>query len=232
MIINILSIFPDAIDNFLNESIIGRARKEKKVIINCYDIRAYANNKYKQVDDYLYGGGNGMLLMPEPIYNCYLDIIKDYDFKPLTILTSPRGILFNQSVAVEIKENHRVINIICGHYEGIDQRLIDEIVDIEISLGDYIVTGGEIGAIIISDCITRLCDGVLKNSESYIDESHYNGLLECDHYTRPFVWKNRKVPQVLISGHHKKIDDFRKKSSLFNTFIKRPDLFEKFKNNI
>jgi len=229
MKISILTIFPKMVDDFLSNSIIGRARKNEKVEINCYDIRDYTENKHSKVDDYPYGGGRGMVFMPQPIYDCFKDVTKDCNEKPLTVFMSPQGTVLSQNLAECIVKEHKHIVILCGHYEGVDQRVIDEIVDIEISIGDYVVTGGEISAIVFSDCICRMVNNVLGDIECYTDESHYNGMLEHDSYTRPQVWNDRKVPDVLISGNHKSIDEFKKMSSLKNTYIKRMDMFKKLK---
>ncbi|MGL5972394.1 MAG: tRNA (guanosine(37)-N1)-methyltransferase TrmD [Oscillospiraceae bacterium] len=229
MKIDILTIFPEIVDNFLSESIIGRARKNNKVIINCHNIRDYTKDKHNRTDDYPYGGGQGMIFMADPLYNCYNSVITKLDKKPITILMSPRGKVLTQQIAKDLAFNYEHIILICGHYEGIDQRLIDEIVDFELSIGDYVLTGGEIAAVVVSDCVCRLVSDVLKNDICYEDESHYNGLLEYDHYTRPAVWLNTKVPDVLLSGNHKNIEDYRKKMSLKNTYFKRPDLLNNVK---
>ena len=211
-------------DAFLSESIIGRAREAGKIEISCHNIRDFAGNKHNRVDDYPYGGGKGMVFMAEPIYRCYQSIIQNLEEKPLTIYLSPRGKVFKQALAKELAENTDHLVLICGHYEGVDQRIIDEIVDFELSIGDYVLTGGEMAAIVVADSVARLCDGVLSDKECYENESHYNGLLEHDHYTRPSVWRDRPVPDVLLSGHHKNIEEYREKQSLENTKNFRADL--------
>lgn len=223
MKIDLLSIFPEFFTSFLNWSIIGRACEDKKVIINNIDIRQFSENKHKKVDDYTYGGGSGMVMTPEPIFNAINNVKKDHS---KVIYLSPQGKTFNQEIAKELsKEKHLII--LCGHYEGIDNRIVEEYVDEEISIGDFVLTGGEIPAMIIMDSIIRLLPGVLRSDESYILDSHYNGLLEYPQYTRPQVYKGFSVPDVLLSGNHKEIEKWRKRESLRTTFLKRPDLLEK-----
>lgn len=227
MKIDILTIFPELVDNFLNESIIGRARKSEKITINCHDIRNYTKDKHNRVDDYPYGGGRGMVFMPQPIYDCYRDVTKNCENKPLTIFMSPQGKVLTQSFGKKLVNQHNHIVILCGHYEGVDKRVIDEIVDIEISIGDYVLTSGEISAIVLTDCVCRMVKGVLPDEECYVDESHYNGLLEHDNYTRPRTFNDREVPQVLLSGNHKNVEEYKRMCSLRNTYVKRKDMFDK-----
>jgi tRNA (guanine37-N1)-methyltransferase len=211
MRIDIATLFPEMCNIILNESIIGRARRASIVDINCHNIRDYSDDKHRRVDDYPYGGGKGMLLMPEPIYKCVKFISDSMDAVPHVIYMSPKGKRLNQSKVVELSKLSNII-IICGHYEGIDQRVIDEVVDEEISIGDYVVTGGELPAVILTDSICRMIPGVLSNEVCFKDESHYNGdgILEYPQYTRPAVWRGREVPDVLISGHHANIEKWKK----------------------
>lgn len=223
---DILTIFPGMFDAVLGESIIGRARSEGIVEINAIDIRNYSKDKHRKVDDYPYGGGGGMVMMAQPIYDAYQAIVKDLDYKPKVIYMSPQGKILNQQLVNELRGNKHLI-LLCGHYEGVDERIIEEIVDEEISIGDYVLTGGELPAMVLIDAITRTLPGVLSSEESYTEESHYNGMLEYPQYTRPYEFKGRLVPDVLLSGHHANIKKWRRQQSLIRTYKKRPDLFEK-----
>jgi len=223
---DILTLFPEMFQS-VKTSIIGRAVNNQILELNLINFRDYSTDRLKHVDDTPYGGGAGMVLKPEPIYDAYKDIVKSIDYKPKVIYMSPRGKLFNQQMARELsKEKHLII--LCGHYEGIDQRIIDEIVDEEISIGDYILTGGELPAMVVIDTISRNIEGVL-NDESVKDESFSDGLLEYPQYTRPEEFMGRKVPEVLLSGHHANIEKWRKEQSLEITKARRPDLIEKIK---
>ena len=223
MKIDILTLFPDVCDNFLSESIIGRAREKGIIEINFINIRDFSKDKHKKVDDTPYGGGMGMVMGPDPIYEAYLSVKQE---NSITIFMSPKGKVFNQQMAINLsKEEHLII--ICGHYEGVDQRLIDEIVDMEISIGDFVLTGGEIAAITVADAVSRLIDGVLSDETCFTEESHFNGLLEYPQYTRPYEWHGKKVPDVLISGHHENINKWRKEQSLRITNSNRPDMIKK-----
>lgn len=220
---DVLTLFPEMFET-LNTSIIGRAVKNQILELNLINFRDFSTDKFKHVDDTPYGGGAGMVIKPEPIYDAYKSIVKNLDYKPKVIYMSPRGKLFNQKMAQELsKEKHIVI--LCGHYEGVDQRVIDEIVDEEISIGDYILTGGELPAMVVIDTISRNIDGVL-NDESIKEESFSNGLLEYPQYTRPEEFMGRKVPEVLLSGHHANIEKWRKEQSLEITKARRPDLLK------
>ncbi|MBO5143464.1 MAG: tRNA (guanosine(37)-N1)-methyltransferase TrmD [Clostridia bacterium] len=224
---DVLTLFPEMFEP-IKTSIIGRAVNNQILELNLINFRDYSTDRLKHVDDTPYGGGAGMVLKPQPIYDAYMNIVKDLDYKPKVIYMSPRGKLFNQKMAKELsKEKHIVI--LCGHYEGVDQRVIDEIVDEEISIGDYILTGGELPAMVVIDTISRNIEGVLKE-ESVNDESFSDGLLEYPQYTRPEEFMGRKVPEVLLSGHHANIEKWRKEQSLEITKARRPDLLEK-KNN-
>lgn len=210
----------------LGDSIIGRARENGLLEMNFIDIRDYTQNKHRKVDDYPYSGGGGMLMSPQPIYDAYMSVAGGLDYKPLTIYMSPQGKVFNQKMAVDLsKEGHIVI--LCGHYEGVDQRVLDEIVDMEISIGDFVLTGGEIPAMTVIDTVSRLIPGVLAAETSYENESHFNGLLEYPQYTRPPVWHDKEIPEILISGHHANIEKWKHEQSLINTYNKRPDMLEK-----
>lgn len=225
---DILTLFPEIIDAVLKESIIGRAQKKGVLKINAVDIREFSKNKHKKADDYPYGGGGGMIMTVQPIYDAYCSIVKDIDYKPKVIYLSPQGRVLTQEVVKELSMNKHLV-LLCGHYEGIDERIIEEIVDEEISIGDFVLTGGELPAMVLIDSVSRLIPGVLSNEDSYSDESHYNGLLEYPQYTRPVEFNNRKVSDILLSGHHANITRWRRKEALKRTYLKRPDLFEKFK---
>lgn len=224
---DILTLFPDAFKTVLGNSIIGRACDKGILEINPINIRDFSKNKHKKVDDYPYGGGNGMVMTVQPIYDAYMSVVKDLDYKPRVIYMSPQGKTFNQQMAFELREEKHLI-LLCGHYEGIDERIIEEIVDEEISIGDYVLTGGELPAMVLIDCVSRLIPGVLSNGNSYMDESHFNGLLEYPQYTRPYDFKGRKVPDILLSGHHANISKWRRLQSLKRTALKRPDLMDKY----
>lgn len=223
---DVLTLFPEMFDS-IKTSIIGRAVNNQILELNLINFRDYSTDRLKHVDDTPYGGGAGMVIKPQPIYDAYQSIVKDLDYKPKVIYMSPRGKIFNQEMARELsKEKHLVI--LCGHYEGVDQRIIDEIVDEEISIGDYILTGGELPAMVVIDTISRNIEGVL-NDESVKDESFSDGLLEYPQYTRPEEFMGRKVPEVLLSGHHANIEKWRKEQSIEITKVRRPDLIEKIK---
>ena len=208
MIIDIRTLFPEMCEAVLSESIIGRARSEGKVEINCRQIRDYSTDKHHRVDDTPYGGGMGMVMQVQPIYDCYTALCEEIGRKPHLIFMSPQGKVLTQKRVKELSEMENIA-ILCGHYEGIDQRVIDEIVDEEISIGDYVLTGGELPALVLADSISRMLDGVLANEDAFTEESHYNSLLEYPQYTRPQVWHGKEVPQALLSGNHKMIADWR-----------------------
>ena len=229
MRIDIMTLFCDMCERVLDESIIKRARENGFVQINCRNIRDYTNDKHNNVDDTPYGGGMGMIIQSQPVYDCYKSICDEIGKKPHLIYMSPQGKVLTQQ---RVKELSRLDNIVilCGHYEGVDERVIEEIVDEEISVGDYVLTGGELPALILTDSITRLLPGVLSDNECFEDESHYNGLLEYPQYTRPFEWHGRKVPEILLSGHHANINRWRRDKSIQRTYKKRPDMIEKIKD--
>ena len=217
---DVLTLFPEMF-SCLNESIIGRARKNKQININLVNIRDFAKNKHNKVDDTPYGGGAGMVMMPDVVYRAYKSL-ENNDAK--VIYMSPQGKTLNQKRVVELsKEKHLII--LCGHYEGIDQRVLDKIVDEEISIGDYVLTGGELPAMVLIDCVSRYVEGVLSK-DSIKEESFSNGQLEYPHYTRPEVFEGMKVPEVLLSGHHENIEKWRKEKSLEMTKKKRPDILK------
>lgn len=230
MRIDIATLFPEMCEAVLGESIVGRARKAGKIEIHCHQIRDYSADKHRRVDDTPYGGGMGMVMQAEPIYRCFLAVTADFEEKPHTIYMSPKGTVFTQRRAVELSKMPNLF-IICGHYEGVDQRVIDKIVDEEISIGDYVLTGGELPAMAVTDAVARMCDGVLASEECFREESHFSGLLEYPHYTRPEVWEGERVPEVLLTGHHKNIEEFRHSESVKITQERRPDLFTKLENN-
>jgi tRNA (guanine37-N1)-methyltransferase len=223
--IDVLTLFPDMFAGIMNESIIGRAQQNDILKINPINFRDYSKDKHRKVDDYPYGGGSGMVLMNQPIFDALEDITKDRNNYRVIYLT-PKGKTFNQEMAKSLsKETHLIF--ICGHYEGLDQRIIDTWVTDEISIGDYVLTGGELPAMVIIDSIARLIPGVLNKNESFIDESFFNGLLEYPHYTRPADYKSLTVPEVLLSGNHKMIEKWRIKESIKLTIERRPDLINK-----
>lgn len=230
MRIDIATLFPEMCETVLNESIVGRARKAEKIELHCHQIRDYSNDKHRRVDDTPYGGGMGMVMQAEPIYRCYLAVTEQIGTKPHVIYMSPKGATFTQKRAVELSKMDNIL-IICGHYEGVDQRVIDKIVDEEISIGDYVLTGGELPALVVTDAIARMCDGVLSSEECFQEESHFSGLLEYPHYTRPEIWEGVNVPPVLLTGHHKNIAEFRHNEAVKITKERRPDMYKKFEEN-
>lgn len=223
---DIATLFPEMCEAVLGESIIGRARMAGLIRLYCHQIRDYTLDKHHRVDDSPYGGGKGMVMQAEPIYRCYQAVCAELDEKPYVIYMSPKGNVFSQKKAVELSEKKNIF-VICGHYEGVDQRIIDKIVDEEISIGDYVLTGGELPAMVICDAAARLVPGVLAADECFMDESHYSGLLEYPHYTRPEVWEGMEVPPVLLTGHHKNIAAWRHEQALKITAERRPDMLEK-----
>ena len=206
---DVLTLFPQMFEAVLGDSIIGRARENNILEMNFIDIRDFSTNKHRKVDDYPYSGGGGMLMNAQPVYDAYMSVAEELDYKPFTIYMSPQGKVFNQGIAIDLA-NYEHIVLLCGHYEGIDQRVIDEIVDMT-----------------VIDTVSRLVPGVLAAETSYENESHFNGLLEYPQYTRPAVWHDKPIPDVLISGHHAKIEQWKREQSLINTLKKRPDMLEK-----
>lgn len=225
MRIDILTLFPVMCEEVLSESIIGRARNEGLIEINCHNIRDYTADKHRRVDDYPYGGGPGMIMKAEPIAACFEAVCKQIKKRPHFIYMSPKGTVFSQKKAKEFLE-YENISILCGHYEGIDQRLIDEYIDEEISIGDFVLTGGELPALAVADAIARMVPGVLAEEQGFEQESHYNGLLEHPQYTRPAMWHEKGIPDVLLSGHHENILKWQRKMSVSETALKRPDMLK------
>lgn len=222
MKVDILTLFPEMFKGVFSESIIGRALENNIFDINYVNIRDYSEDKHKRVDDYPFGGGPGMVMKPEPIYKA-LESLKSNSSR--IIYVSPKGKVFNQSIAKELSSEEHLI-FLCGHYEGIDNRIIDNYITDEISIGDYVLTGGEIPTMVIVDSVVRLLPGVLGKEESYLDESHYNGILEYPQYTRPRVFNGIEIPEVLISGNHKKIEEWRRFEALKVTYLVRPELLK------
>lgn len=228
MRIDIITLFPEMCQAVLGESIIGRAIKNGAIEIVYHQLRDYAFDKHRRVDDTPYGGGMGMVMKNEPIALCFEDICKQINTKPHFIYMSPVGKVLNQSYVKSIADNYENICILCGHYEGIDQRVIDLLVDEEISIGDYVLTGGELPAMVLTDAICRMLPNVLSSDECFTEESHYNGLLEYPQYTKPAVWRDMEVPPVLLSGHHENVNRWRKKKSLLRTKELRPDMYKNY----
>lgn len=221
-----MTLFPAMCDAVMSESIIGRARQAGKVEINCVDIRDYTLDKHRRVDDKPYGGGMGMIMAPQPIYDCFDALCSEIGKKPHLIYLTPQGKTLTQQRVKELSKLDNIV-LLCGHYEGIDERVIEALEPEEISVGDYVLTGGELPALIVADAVSRMLPGVLSDDECFEDESHYNSLLEYPQYTHPSSWMGRDVPEVLLSGHHAKVDDWRRKRSLERTFKRRPDMLEK-----
>lgn len=226
MKIDLITLFPEMCESVLGESIIGRARKSEAIEIKCHQLRDYALDKHRRVDDTVYGGGMGMLMKCEPIALCYEAICEQRGARPYFVYMSPQGSTLTQEKLKELSE-HGNICVLAGHYEGVDQRVIDSLIDEEISIGDYVLTGGELPALVFIDALSRLSPGVLSNNECFTEESHYNGLLEYPQYTKPQVWRGMEVPPVLYSGDHAKVDAWRHEQSLLNTAKKRPDMLER-----
>jgi len=225
MRIDIMTLFPEMFEPVIATSIIGRARAAGKIDIRCHHIRDYSLDKHSRTDDTPYGGGRGMLMTADPIYNCYKSVLLQTKTRPHTIYMTPQGKRLTQHRAAELSQLDGIC-ILCGHYEGVDQRVLDEIIDEEISIGDYVLTGGELPALVLTECVARLCDGVLADESCWRDESHSEGLLEHPHYTKPYEWQGRQVPEVLISGHHANIERWRRERSLLKTAQIRPDILQ------
>ena len=227
--IDIATLFPEMCDTVMNESIIGRARREGKFELHCHNIRDYTLSKQKRVDDYPYGGGHGMVMQADPIARCLDVILWQYEVagkdRPRICFMLPGGKAYNQEKAKELTRCSGLV-LVCGHYEGIDQRVIDCYADEEISMGDFVLSGGELAALAVADSVLRLQDGVLKSSEGYSEESFYDGVLEYPHFSRPDVWRNVAVPEVLLSGHAANITAWREEQSLLRTKERRPDMYD------
>ena len=223
MRIDIITLFPEMFAPVLGDSIIGRARQSGAVEIRTHQLRDYAFDKHRRVDDTPYGGGMGMLMKAEPIALCFEAICEETGVRPHFIYMSPQGKTLNQGRLKELAE-YKNICVLCGHYEGVDQRLLDTFIDEEISIGDFVLTGGEIPAMAFTDALCRMVPGVLTNNECFTEESHFNGLLEYPQYTKPAEWRGIEVPEVLLSGHHANIEKWRREKAVEVTRIKRPDL--------
>lgn len=223
---HVLTLFPEMVLNGLNTSITGKAVKNGLINIEATDIRNYSKDKHNHVDDYPYGGGAGMVMQPMPVYDAYIDAVNNMNGTKRVIYLTPQGKVFNQRMAEEFAKEENLI-FLCGHYEGIDERVLDKIVTDNVSIGDYVLTGGELAAMVMIDAISRKVDGVLNNSESSEIETFYDNLLEYPQYTRPEVWEGERVPEVLLSGNHGKIEEWRRQKSIERTYDFRPDLLAK-----
>ena len=224
MNIDIATLFPEMLENYLSQSVVGRARDKGVFTVKCHNIRDYTLDKHRRVDDTPYSERQGMLMQCEPVYNCFKAVTEGR--KPHVIYMSPQGRTLTQQRAKELSQLDDIF-ILCGHYEGVDERVIEEIVDEEISIGDYVLTGGELPALVLVDSVVRMLEGTLSKADCYEDESHYNGLLEYPQYTRPEIWHDKRVPEVLLSGHHANIQKWRHEQALLTTLKKRPELLEK-----
>ncbi len=225
--VDIMTLFPDTVGDVLSESILGRAQERDFLRIEAHQIRDYTTNKQNQVDDYPYGGGHGAILQADPLFRCWEHLCAQAEKKPHTIFLSPCGKTFTQADARRLAWEHDHLILVCGHYEGVDQRFIDACVDEEISLGDFVLTGGEIAAMAVTDAVCRLVPGVLADPECFENESHWDGLLEYPQYSRPEVWHGMAVPEALLTGDHASVERWRRKQSIARTRERRPDLFEK-----
>ena len=226
MRIDIITLFPEMFEPVLGDSIIGRAQKSGAIEIHTHQLRDFAFDKHRRVDDTPYGGGMGMLMKAEPIALCFEHICEETGERPHFVYMSPQGKTLNQKRLRELGEVKNIC-VLCGHYEGVDQRLLDSFIDEEISIGDYVLTGGEIPAMVFTDARCRMVPGVLTNNECFTEESHFNGLLEYPQYTKPSSWRGMEVPEVLLSGHHANIERWRREKSIEVTQTKRPELLEK-----
>ena len=223
---SVMTLFPEMIETGLKHSIIARAIEAGHISLECVNIRDYTKNKHNKVDDYTYGGGAGMLMQAQPVYDCYKAITSE-DEKPRVIYLTPQGTPFNQSMAVEFSNSDHLV-FLCGHYEGIDERVLETIVTDYVSIGDYVLTGGELPAMVMIDAISRNIPGVLHNSDSADTESFSDGLLEYPQYSRPEVWNDMRVPEILLSGDHAKVCAWRHEQSLKRTKMRRPDMYERY----
>ena len=228
MRIDILTLFPASVDAMMNVSILGRAQERGYITIKTHQIRDYTTNKQMQVDDYPYGGGRGAVMQADPLWRCWSAVCDELGAPAHTIYLSPCGSVFTQEKARQLLQYDNII-LVCGHYEGIDQRFIDECVDEEISIGDFVLTGGELPAMMVADAVCRLVPGVLGDDVCFTDESHWDGLLEYPQYSRPAVWHERPVPEILRSGDHGRVARWRRKQSILRTLHRRPDMFAKLR---
>lgn len=232
MRIDVATLFPEMCQRVLDESILGRAARKGLIETHCHQIRDYTLNRQRQVDDYPYGGGCGMVMYAQPIYDCCVDVLRQAQEqgrpRPRIVFLTAAGKPYTEQEAKRLAQYDGLL-LVCGHYEGMDERVIEEIADEEISIGDYVLTGGELAALVVADSVLRLQPGVLAEPQGYQEESHWNGLLEYPQYTRPEEWRGRRVPEVLLSGHHGRIDKWRAEQSLERTRQRRPDLYEAHK---
>ena len=232
MRIDVATLFPEMCQRVLDESILGRAARKGLIETHCHQIRDYTLNRQRQVDDYPYGGGCGMVMYAQPIYGCCVDVLRQAQEqgrpRPRIVFLTAAGKPYTEQEAKRLAQYDGLL-LVCGHYEGMDERVIEEIADEEISIGDYVLTGGELAALVVADSVLRLQPGVLAEPQGYQEESHWNGLLEYPQYTRPEEWRGRRVPEVLLSGHHGRIDQWRAEQSLERTRQRRPDLYEAHK---
>lgn len=224
---HVLTLFPEMVMQGLHTSILGRAVGKQYISIEAVNIRDYTTDKHGKVDDYTYGGGAGMLMQAQPVYDAYLSVARKLEGNPRVIYVTPQGKTFHQEMAKELAKEEELI-FLCGHYEGIDERVLEEIVTDYVSIGDYVLTGGELPAMVMIDAIARLVPGVLHNDESAMTESFHNDLLEYPQYSRPEVWRDKRVPEILLSGNHAKVDEWRLEQSIERTKRLRPDLYEKW----
>ncbi len=226
MRIDFLTLFPEMCRAVMDESIIGRAQKKGVLEVHCHQIREYTLNKQMQVDDYPYGGGQGMILYAQPVADCFRAVCEQSGSRPHLIYMSPQGQVLTQQKAKELAEKEHIC-LLCGHYEGVDERVLEALVDEQISMGDYVLTGGELPALALADCVARLVPGVLSEEACFTDESHFSGLLEYPQYTRPAVWEGHAIPEILLSGHHANIERWRREQALERTLRLRPDMLER-----
>lgn len=225
---DIMTLFPEAVSPMLNASILGRAQKKGLIEIHAHQIRDYTVNRQNQVDDYPYGGGRGAIMQCDPLWRCWCAVCDEISAPVHTVFLSPCGPTFDQAKARQLQSGYDNLILVCGHYEGVDQRFLDECVDEEISMGDFVLTGGEIPAMAVADAVCRMVPGVLPDAECFEEESHWAGLLEYPQFSRPAVWHGRAVPEILLSGDHAKVAAWRKKESYKRTMARRPDLFAQF----
>lgn len=225
MRIDLMTLFPDMCRAVLDESILGRAQKKGVLEVHCHQIREYTKNRQMQVDDYPYGGGQGLVMYAQPIADCFRAVCEQAGTRPHLVYMSPQGAVLTQKRAKELSEMPALC-VLCGHYEGVDERVLEALVDEQISIGDYVLTGGELPALALIDCVSRLVPGVLSEETCYTDESHYSGLLEYPQYTRPAEWEGREIPDVLLTGHHENIRRWRREQALLRTAKLRPDMLK------
>ncbi len=226
MRIDVMTLFPDMCRAVLDESILGRGQKKGAIEVHCHQIREYTTNRQMQVDDYPYGGGQGLVMYAQPIADCFRAVCQEAGCRPHLVYMSPQGAVLTQQRAKELSEMPALC-VLCGHYEGVDERVLDTLVDEQISIGDYVLTGGELPALALIDCVARLVPGVLSEESCYTDESHYSGLLEYPQYTRPAEWEGQKIPDILLTGHHENIRRWRREQALLRTARLRPDMLER-----